>query len=139
MRIVLNIIWLVLAGLWSALAWCLAGALMCILIITIPFGLQAFKIASFTVWPFGRTLVRRPDAGTASAIGNIIWFVFAGWWLAIMHLIGAFLLAITIIGIPLALANLKLVMVSLMPFGREIVPIAEVGTRQSESIDFGSL
>lgn len=139
MRIALNIIWLILAGLWSAIAWCLAGLLMCVLIITIPFGLQAFKIASFTIWPFGRTLVRRPDAGAASAIGNIIWFVFAGWWLAVMHLIASFLLAITIIGIPLAMANLKLVMVSLMPFGREIVPIDEVGARQAESIDFGSL
>lgn len=139
MRIALNIIWLVLAGFWSAIAWCLAGVLMCILIITIPFGLQAFKIASFTIWPFGRTLVRRSDAGAASAIGNIFWFVLAGWWLAVMHLIASFLLAITIIGIPLAMANLKLVMVSLMPFGREIVPISEVGARQPESIDFGSL
>lgn len=139
MRIALNVIWLVLAGFWSAIAWSLAGVLMCILLITIPFGLQAFKIASFTIWPFGRTLVRRPDAGAASAIGNIIWFVLAGWWLAALHLIASVLLAITIIGIPLALANLKLVMVSLLPFGREIVPIAEVGNRQAEGIDFGSL
>ncbi|MGH2983194.1 MAG: YccF domain-containing protein [Solirubrobacterales bacterium] len=138
MRIALNIIWLVLAGFWSAIAWCLAGIVMCILIITIPFGLQAFKIASFTIWPFGRTLVKRPEAGAASAIGNILWFVLAGWWLAGMHLISSFLLAITIIGIPLAMANLKLVMVSLLPFGREIVPIDQVGTRQAEGIDFGS-
>ncbi len=139
MRIVLNIIWLVLAGFWAAVAWCLAGVVMCILIITIPFGLQAFKIASFTLWPFGRTMVRRPDAGAASAIGNVIWFILAGWWLAAIHLISSVLLAITIIGIPLALANLKLVMVSLTPFGREIVPISEVGSRQAEGIDFGSL
>jgi uncharacterized membrane protein YccF (DUF307 family) len=139
MRIALNIIWLVLAGLWSAIAWCLAGLLMLILIITIPFGLQAFKIASFTIWPFGRTLVKRPEAGVASAIGNVLWFVLAGWWLAVMHLIASFFLAITIIGIPLAMANLKLVMVSLLPFGREIVPIDQVGSRQAEGIDFGSL
>ncbi len=139
MRIVLNIIWLVLAGFWAAVAWCLAGVVMCILIITIPFGLQAFKIASFTLWPFGRTMVRRPHAGAASAIGNVIWFILAGWWLAAIHLISSVLLAITIIGIPLALANLKLVMVSLTPFGREIVPISEVGSRQAEGIDFGSL
>jgi uncharacterized membrane protein YccF (DUF307 family) len=112
---------------------------MCILIITIPFGIQAFKIASFTIWPFGRPLVKRPEAGVASAIGNVIWFVLAGVWLAIAHLVGSVLLAITIIGIPLAMANLKLVMVSLLPFGREIVPIDEVGTRQAEGIDFGSL
>jgi uncharacterized membrane protein YccF (DUF307 family) len=139
MRIVLNIIWLILAGFWAAIAWCLAGLLMVILIITIPFGIQAFKIASFTIWPFGRTLVKRPEAGVASAIGNVLWFLLAGWWLAALHLIASFFLAITIIGIPLAMANLKLVMVSLLPFGREIVPIDQVGERQAEGIDFGSL
>ena len=112
---------------------------MVILIITIPFGIQAFKIASFTIWPFGRTLVKRPEAGVASAIGNVLWFLLAGWWLAALHLISSFFLAITIIGIPLAMANLKLVMVSLLPFGREIVPIDQVGERQPEGIDFGSL
>src|SRR5919106_4602084 len=130
LRLILNVLWLVLGGLVLALGWLLAALVMFILIITIPFGLQALKIAGFTLWPFGRTLVRRPDAGAASAIGNVIWFVLAGWWLAAMHLIASVLLAITIIGIPLALANLKLVMVSLLPFGREIVPIAEVGDRQ---------
>ena len=141
MRIVLNIIWLVFAGLWATILWCLAGIVMCILIITIPFGLQAFKIAGFTIWPFGRTLVKRPDAGAASALGNVIWFVLAGWWLAIAHLVTSFLLAITIIGIPLALANLKLVMVSLLPFGREVVPIGEARSagREAQNIDFGSL
>jgi uncharacterized membrane protein YccF (DUF307 family) len=139
LRILLNIIWLVFAGLWATILWCLAGIVMCILIITIPFGLQAFKIASFTIWPFGRTLVKRPEAGAASAIGNVIWFLLAGVWLAIAHLVTSVLLAITIIGIPLALANLKLVMVSLTPFGREVVPIAEAGGRDSQNIDFGSL
>jgi uncharacterized membrane protein YccF (DUF307 family) len=138
-RIALNIIWLVLAGFWSAIAWCLAGLLMIILIITIPFGIQAFKIASFTIWPFGRTLVKRPEAGAGSTIGNVLWFILVGWWLAALHLIASFFLAITIIGIPLAMANLKLVMVSLLPFGREIVPIEDVGERQAEGIDFGSL
>jgi uncharacterized membrane protein YccF (DUF307 family) len=138
-RILLNIIWLVLAGFWEAVAWCIAGIVMCLLIITIPFGIQAFKIASFAIWPFGRTLVKRPDAGTASAVGNVIWFILAGWWLALGHLIASVVLAITIIGIPLALANLKLVMVSLLPFGREIVPIDQLGGRRSEGIDFGSL
>jgi uncharacterized membrane protein YccF (DUF307 family) len=138
-RIALNLIWLVLAGIWSALAWCLAGLLMCLLIITIPFGLQAFKIASFTIWPFGRTLVKREGAGAPSTIGNILWFILVGWWLAIVHLVASVLLAITIIGIPFALANLKLVMVSLLPFGREIVPIDEVGERDAEGINFGAL
>jgi uncharacterized membrane protein YccF (DUF307 family) len=138
-RIILNIIWLVFAGFWATIGWLLAGIVMCILIITIPFGIQAFKIASFTIWPFGRTLVKRPEAGVASAIGNVIWFVLAGWWLAIAHLVTSFLLAITIIGIPLALANLKLVMVSLLPFGREVVPIDEAGDREAHGINFGSL
>jgi uncharacterized membrane protein YccF (DUF307 family) len=112
---------------------------MCVLIITIPFGIQAFKIASFAIWPFGRTLVKKPDAGAASAVGNILWFIFVGWWLALLHLVTTVTLAITIIGIPLALGNLKLVMVSLFPFGREIVPIDELGGRRAEGIDFGSL
>ena len=125
MRTLLNIIWLVLCGWWMALLYTLAGVLMCILIITIPFGLQAFKLAGFMLWPFGRTVVRRPDAGAGSVIGNVIWVVLVGWELAIGHLVSAVLLAITIIGIPLALANLKLVPVSLLPFGRTIVPVAQ--------------
>ena len=134
LRILLNIIWLVFAGFWATILWCLAGIIMCVLIITIPFGIQAFKIASFTIWPFGRTLVKRPDAGAPSLIGNIIWVPLAGIWLAIAHLI-------TIIGIPLALANLKLVLVSLLPFGREVVPISEARalSRDAQNIDFGSL
>jgi uncharacterized membrane protein YccF (DUF307 family) len=141
LRILLNIIWLVFAGLWATILWCLAGIIMCVLIITIPFGLQAFKIASFTIWPFGRTLVKRSDAGAPSLIGNIIWIPLAGIWLAIAHLITTITLAITIIGIPLALANLKLTMVALAPFGREVVPISEARAmdRDAQNIDFGSL
>src|SRR5262245_44224992 len=141
LRILLNIIWLVFAGLWATILWCLAGILMCVLIITIPFGIQAFKIASFTIWPFGRTLVKRPDAGAPSVIGNIIWVPLAGIWLALAHLITTVTLAITIIGIPLALANLKLVMVSLAPFGREVVSIdeARAAGREAQNIDFGSV
>jgi uncharacterized membrane protein YccF (DUF307 family) len=140
-RIILNIIWLVFAGLWATILWCLAGILMCLLIITIPFGLQAFKIAGFTLWPFGRTLVKRPDAGAPSLIGNILWVPLAGFWLALAHLVASVALAITIIGIPLALANLKLVMASLAPFGREVVPISEARVlgRDVQNIDFGSL
>ncbi len=125
MRTLLNIIWLVLCGWWMALLYVLAGIVMCILIITIPFGLQAFKLAGFMLWPFGRTVVRRPDAGGASVIGNVIWVVLVGWELAIGHLVAAVLLTITIIGIPLALANLKLVPISLLPFGRKIVPVGD--------------
>ncbi len=126
MRFILNVIWLVLCGFWMAVGYLLAALVMFILIITIPFALQAVKLASFAFWPFGRTLVKRPDAGAPSAIGNVIWLILAGWWLALGHLVTGVLLCITIIGIPLGIANFKLIPVALWPFGREIVPIDEV-------------
>ena len=125
MRTLLNIIWVVFGGFWLALLYVLAGVLMCVLIITIPFGIQAFKLAGFIIWPFGRTVVHRPEAGTGSLIGNVLWVVLVGWELAIGHIVTAFAMAITIIGIPLALANLKLVPISLLPFGRTVVPVEE--------------
>jgi uncharacterized membrane protein YccF (DUF307 family) len=121
MRTLLNIIWLVLSGFWLFLGYALAGIVMCILIITIPFGIQAFKLAKFSLWPFGRTVTKKDSAGAGSVIGNIIWLVLAGWWLALSHVVTAVALAITIIGIPLAIANLKLIPVALWPFGREII------------------
>jgi uncharacterized membrane protein YccF (DUF307 family) len=105
LRTLLNVVWLVLAGLWLALGYAIAGVIMCILIVTIPFGLQAFKLARYSLWPFGRTVVKRPEAGGTSVVGNIIWLLLAGWWLALLHLASALLLAITIIGLPLAVAN----------------------------------
>jgi|SRR5512132_2045486 uncharacterized membrane protein YccF (DUF307 family) len=121
MRVLLNIVWLLLSGLWLAIGYALAGLVMCILIITIPFGVQAFKLAGYALWPFGRTVVKKPRAGGGSVIGNVIWLLLAGWWLALEHLITAVALAITIIGLPLAIGNVKLVPVALWPFGREIV------------------
>jgi uncharacterized membrane protein YccF (DUF307 family) len=126
LRTLLNIVWLVLAGVWLAVGYAIAGVIMCILIVTIPFGLQAFKLARYSLWPFGRTVVKRPEAGGASVVGNIIWLLLAGWWLALLHLASALLLAITIIGVPLAVANVKLVPAALWPFGREIVRSADV-------------
>lgn len=122
MRTLLNIIWLLLCGVWMALAYVLAGIVCCLLIVTIPFGLAAFRIANFALWPFGRTIVRRSDAGAPSLIGNAIWIIVAGFWLAIGHVLTAIALALTIIGLPLAAANLKLIPVSLTPLGRVIVP-----------------
>lgn len=127
MRTLLNVIWLVLCGFWMALGYVVAGVICCVLIVTIPFGLAAFRIANFTLWPFGRTLVHRPEASVPSMLGNVLWFVFAGWWLAIGHLATAFAMAITIIGIPLAWANLKLIPVSLVPLGKQVVPIEHLG------------
>ena len=121
MRVVLNVIWFVLAGLWLAVAYALAGILAFILIITIPFGFAAFRIAGFALWPFGRRIVRRPTAGVGSTIGNILWIILFGWELALAHLLTGIVLCVTIIGIPLGLANFKLIPVSLTPLGREIV------------------
>ena len=118
-----NVIWFVLAGFWLWLVYVLAGILACILIITIPFGIAAFRIAGFVVWPFGRTTVAKPTAGVGSLIGNVIWLILLGWELALAHLVTAFLLALTIIGIPLAVANVKLIPISLWPLGREVVSI----------------
>jgi uncharacterized membrane protein YccF (DUF307 family) len=123
MRLILNVIWLVFGGVWLALGYIVAGIVMLILIITIPFGLQSFKLASFAFWPFGRQAVRTGPARAGSVIGNVLWIVLAGWWLALEHLITGFLQAITIIGIPLALANFKMIPMSLAPFGREIVHV----------------
>ena len=125
MRFILNLIWLVLAGFWLALGYALAGVVAFILIITIPFGFAAFRIAAFTLWPFGRRIVRRSDAGAGSTIGNIVWIILFGWELALVHLITGIALCLTIIGIPLGLANFKLIPVSLTPLGREIVPTTD--------------
>ena len=108
-----------------AFGYAIVALVMFILIITIPFGIASARIALFCLWPFGKTIVRRPDAGAGSTIGNVIWFILAGWWLALGHVITGVLMCITIIGIPLGLANFKLIPVSLTPFGREIVDIDE--------------
>jgi uncharacterized membrane protein YccF (DUF307 family) len=119
------VIWFVFAGVWMAIGYAFAALIMFILIITIPFGVAALRIGIFALWPFGKTVVRRADAGAGSAIGNVLWFLLAGWWLIIGHLVTGVLLCLTIIGIPLGLANLKLIPVTLRPFGRDIVSIEE--------------
>jgi uncharacterized membrane protein YccF (DUF307 family) len=122
LRFILNLIWLVLAGFWLAILYVIAGIVAFILIITIPFGFAAFRMANFALWPFGRRIVRRPDAGAGSTIGNVIWIILFGWELALAHLVTGIALCLTIIGIPLGLANFKMIPVSLVPLGREIVP-----------------
>jgi uncharacterized membrane protein YccF (DUF307 family) len=124
-RLILNIIWFVLAGLWMAIGYAFAALICFILIVTIPFGIAALRIAVFALWPFGKTVVKRADAGVGAGIGNVIWFVLCGWWLAIGHLITGVALCITIIGIPLGLANFKLIPISLLPLGRDIVSVDE--------------
>lgn len=122
MKTLLNIIWFVMAGFWLWIAYAVAALVMCILIVTIPFGIASFRIANFAAWPFGRTYIDKPTAGAASMIGNVIWFVFAGLWIALAHVGTAIALAVTIIGIPLAWANLKMIPLALFPLGKEIVP-----------------
>ena len=123
MRLILNLLWLVLCGFWMAVGYALAGVICCVLVITIPFGIASFRIANYALWPFGRTIERKPTAGIPSVIGNIIWFVFAGLWLAIGHLFTGIALCLTIIGIPLGIASFKMIPVSLTPLGYRIVDV----------------
>ena len=125
MKTLLNVVWLVLAGIWLAISYCIAGVIACVLIITIPFGIASFRIANYVLWPFGRAVVPKPAAGAMSTIGNVIWFIFAGWWLAFGHLIAGILLCVTIIGIPLGIACFKLIPISLVPLGKDIVSTRE--------------
>ncbi|WP_374986338.1 YccF domain-containing protein [Streptomyces fradiae] len=121
MKTILNIIWLLLAGLWLFLGYLVAGVLLCITVIGIPFGLAAFRIGGYALWPFGRTVVDRRDAGAPSLVGNVLWFLLAGWWLALGHIATGIAQFVTIIGIPLGIANFKMIPVALFPLGREIV------------------
>jgi uncharacterized membrane protein YccF (DUF307 family) len=122
MKTLLNLIWLVLAGFWLAVGYAVAGIICCVLIVTIPFGIASFRIAAYTLWPFGRTIVDKRSAGAGALLGNLIWIVVAGWWLALGHLTTGIALCLTVIGIPLGVANFKLIPVSLVPLGKEIVP-----------------
>ena len=121
-RLLGNILWFVIAGLWLALGYVVAGILSCILIVTIPFSIASFRLASYVLWPFGRTVVAKPTAGIASAVGNVIWFVVAGLWLAIGHVVAGLLLCITVIGIPFGIASFKMAGLALFPLGKDIVP-----------------
>ena len=120
-KILLNLIWLLFGGLWLALGYVLAGIICCVLIVTIPFGVASFRMASYALWPFGRTVVDRPTAGAMSTIGNVIWILVAGWWLVIGHLTTALAQAITIVGIPFGVASFKLAAVGLFPLGKRVV------------------
>ncbi len=122
----LNVVWLVLEGLWMAIAYVIVGLICFVLIITIPFGIAAFRIAGYVLWPFGRTIERRPGAGAASVIGNVAWIILFGWWLALGHLVAGLLLCLTVIGIPLGLASFKIIPITLVPLGGQVVPADRV-------------
>lgn len=121
MRTLLNIIWFIFSGLWLALGYWAAGIIACIFIVTIPWGIASFRIGNYALWPFGREVIETRPAGVATTLGNIIWLIVAGVWLAIGHVVTSIPLFISIIGIPLGWANIKLIPVSLMPLGKQIV------------------
>ena len=121
MRTILNIIWVIFGGFWLFLGYLLAGVLACIFIVTIPAGIASFRIAGYALWPFGREVVPKPGAGVMSGLSNVIWFLVAGLWLAIGHITTAAAQAVTIVGIPLAIANIKMIPVTCFPFGKRIV------------------
>jgi uncharacterized membrane protein YccF (DUF307 family) len=120
-RTLLNVVWLILSGLWMALGYVVAGVLCCILIITIPFGIACFRIAVYALWPFGYQAVQRREASVASGVGNVIWLIVAGIWLALGHITAGVAFCVTLIGIPFGIAHFKMIPISLMPLGREIV------------------
>ncbi len=134
MSLVLNVLWLIFAGLATALSYALAGVVACVLIITIPFGIACFRLAGYAVWPFGRTVVDRPDAGVMSTLGNVVWFVFVGWWLTLGQVLYAVTLMLTIIGIPFGIAVLKLAGLSINPLGKEIVAADEQRRRFAPAV-----
>src|SRR3954451_21013349 len=127
MRFLLNVIWLVFSGIWMAIGYAVAGVVAFVFVVTIPFGIASFRMANYALWPFGRTVLRRSDAGAASALGNVLWFLLFGWWLALGHVVSGMLLCITVIGIPLGVANFKMIPIALLPLGREIVRICQAG------------
>jgi uncharacterized membrane protein YccF (DUF307 family) len=122
MRAIGNILWLVLAGFWLAIGYVIAGFINCILIITIPFGIQSFKLAGYALWPFGRVVVQRENSDAAlGCVGNVLWFFTGGIWLAIAHVVAGLVLCVTIIGIPFGIASFKMAGLALAPFGKEVV------------------
>lgn len=118
----LNLIWLIVAGVELAVGYVIGGVLMMVTIVGIPFGLQAFKLAGFALWPFGRAVVPAPErSGAFSTFGNVLWLVLVGWWLAAAHVVTGLLLFLTILGIPMGIASFKMASLALWPFGRAIV------------------
>ncbi len=130
MRLFGNLIWFIFGGFFMGLAWWLAGLLAALTIIGIPFAIAAFRIGTFSFWPFGRQIVPQPNRGEVHELldflANILWIIFGGLWLAIGHLVWALIFTITIIGVPFAVQHLKLARLSLTPYGKRIVAAAQV-------------
>jgi uncharacterized membrane protein YccF (DUF307 family) len=132
MRLLGNILWFLLAGLPLFLGYFVAGVLMCVTVVGLPFGVQAFKLALFSAWPFGRVVVSLPhDSGCLSVVFNILWLIFAGIWLALWHVIAGLLLCVTIIGIPFGLASFRMAALALTPFGKTVMTVEELRRLQT--------
>lgn len=141
-----NVLWLLLCGIWMSIIYFIAGVLGMLFIVTIPLGLQAFKLSNYVLWPFGRTVVKREGSSDFwSVLGNLVWILLEGWWLALIHLVIALIFAITIIGFPFAVANVKMARLALLPFGMRVsdspapgdIPVLQVeqlGPTSTESI-----
>ena len=123
MTTILNVLWLIFGGWISGLLWTIAGCILAVTLIGLPWTPAAFRMASFSFWPFGRSVVDKPAGQELSLVLNILWLVFAGWWLALHHVVLAIVLAVTIIGIPFALQHLKLAAISLMPVGKDVIEV----------------
>ncbi len=136
LRIIGNVLWFLLAGLWLALGYVFAGVMLCITIIGIPFGLQAFKLAQFVLWPFGKTVGRAPTGGCLEVVFNVLWLVVFGWGIFVAHLIAGLLLCLTIVGIPFGLQAFKISGLALWPFGRTVVDVHS--TSQADSATYAS-
>jgi uncharacterized membrane protein YccF (DUF307 family) len=135
MRLILNLIWLLLAGFWLALSYLFAALLLAITIIGLPFAVQSIKLAGYALWPFGRTLIQSPGRSKSlSVVGNILWFVLAGWWIALEHVVAGALLCLTIIGIPLGVGSFKMASAALTPFGREVVKKSDLVSASRSAI-----
>jgi uncharacterized membrane protein YccF (DUF307 family) len=123
-RFILNVLWFIFgSGLILAIGYGIAALICFALVVTIPFGVASLRLASYSLWPFGRTLVTKPSAGLGSGVANVLWVVLAGWWLALGHLTAGIAQCLTIIGIPFGIANFKLVPAAFWPLGREIVDL----------------
>jgi len=128
LRFILNVLWLIFgSGIVLAIGYGIAALVCFVLVLTIPFGVASLRLASYSLWPFGRTLVPKPTAGIASGIANILWLVLAGWWLALTHVVAGVGLCLTIIGVPFGIANFKLVPAAFWPLGRQVVPVGDLG------------
>jgi uncharacterized membrane protein YccF (DUF307 family) len=136
MRTIGNILWLVFAGFWLAIGYVIAGIISFVLIITIPFGIASFRLAGYALWPFGRTVVSKPTAGAMSTIGNVVWFIVAGLWLAIAHIILGLVMFVFIITIPFGIASFKMAGLALFPLGKDIVPADQLAEGQQGVASF---